>query len=64
MSCQGGYCHVSHQTISQLREEEGRLDANSVSLIFRFGSLPVRLLKALILARPQATVEIILKAIP
>lgn len=64
MSCQGGYCHVGRHASSQLREEEGRLEENSVSLIFRLGSLPVRLLKALLLARPQATVEIIPKAIP
>ena len=62
MSCQSSYCHVSHH--GQLREQEGRLEENSVSLIIRLGLLPVRLLKALLLARPQATVEIIIKAIP
>lgn len=65
MSCQGGYCAVSHHaSSSKLREDEGRLEENSVSLICRPGSLPVRLLKALLLARPQATVQVIPKAIP
>lgn len=66
MSCQDSDFNTISLVVSKGKKRKTGREigcvVNLVSLILRLGTLPVGLLKALLLARPEASIEIILKA--